>query len=134
MVTSQDGIILTAPNTPANVITVTSGGVAVLDSERGAGGLKFDSGKLLFSTLTRGLALPLRAVAEVLTYGAKKYARNSWQTVPNAKVRYEDALDRHLNEWRSGKSHDEESGLHHLAHAACNVLFLLYFEMTGTGQ
>lgn len=93
-------------------------------------GLKYDSGKLLFSCLTRGLALPLRAVAAVLTYGAQKYKRDSWQTVPNAKERYEDALDRHLNAWKSGEQRDEESGMLHLAHAACNVLFILWFEIT----
>ncbi len=95
-----------------------------------SGGLKYDSGKLLFSCLTRGLALPLRAVAAVLTYGAQKYKRDSWQTVPNAKERYEDALDRHLNAWKSGEQRDEESGMLHLAHAACNVLFIMWFEIT----
>jgi hypothetical protein len=94
------------------------------------GGLKYDGGKLLFRALTRGLALPLKAVAAVLTYGAAKYKIDSWQTVPNGAERYEDALDRHLNAWKSGEKNDEESGLHHLAHAACNVLFMLWFEMT----
>ena len=74
--------------------------------------------------------MPLRAVAAVLTYGAVKYARDSWQTVPDAKRRYEDALDRHLNAWKSGEQRDEESGMLHLAHAACNALFLLWFEIT----
>lgn len=92
-------------------------------------GMKFDGGKLLFSCLTRGLAYPLKAVAAVLTYGAQKYAADSWQTVPDAERRYEDALDRHLNAWKMGEKFDEESGLHHLAHAACNALFLLWFQM-----
>lgn len=100
------------------------------DSISNGGGLKYDGGKLLFRALTRGLALPLRAVAAVLTYGAAKYKIDSWQTVPNGADRYEDALDRHLNSWKEGERFDEESGLHHLAHAACNVLFLLWYEMT----
>lgn len=92
-------------------------------------GAKYDGGKLQFSLLTRSLALPLRAVAAVLSYGALKYKAESWQHVPEARRRYEDALDRHLNAWKAGESHDEESGLHHLAHAACNTLFLLWFTM-----
>lgn len=92
-------------------------------------GRKADKGKLLFSCLTRDLAGPLRAVAAVLTYGAQKYAKNSWQSVPDAEGRYEDALDRHLNAWKMGEKFDPESGLHHLAHAACNALFLLWFQM-----
>lgn len=92
-------------------------------------GQKYDSGKLLFSLLTRGLAAPLRAVAAVLTYGAIKYSPGGWRDVPDARRRYEDALDRHLNAWKMGEQFDEESGLHHLAHAACNTLFLLWFAM-----
>ena len=92
-------------------------------------GAKFDGGKLLFSLLTRGLALPLKSVVAVLTYGAAKYDAESWKDVPDAKRRYEDALDRHLNAWKAGETHDDESGLHHLAHAACNILFIMHFEM-----
>lgn len=92
-------------------------------------GEKYDGGKLLFSLLTRGLASPLKTVAAVLTYGALKYSPGGWRDVPDAERRYEDALDRHLNAWKSGERFDDESGLHHLAHAACNTLFLLWFEM-----
>ena len=92
-------------------------------------GNKFDGGKLMFSLLTRGLALPLKSVAAVLTYGCYKYAADSWKEVPDAKRRYEDALDRHLNAWKSGETHDVESGLHHLSHIACNALFLMYLYM-----
>ena len=94
-------------------------------------GAKFDGGKLCFSLLTRGLAAPLRSVAAVLTYGKAKYSADSWKTVPDAKRRYEDALDRHLNDWKdvNASNHDDESGLHHLAHAACNIFFLMWFEM-----
>ena len=90
-------------------------------------GAKFDDGKIRFSLLTRSLATPLKRVAEVLEYGARKYQPNSWQHVPNAKERYEDALDRHLNSWKSGEVVDPESGLPHLAHIATNALFLLWF-------
>jgi Domain of unknown function (DUF5664) len=93
-------------------------------------GAKYDAGKPLFRALTRGLALPLRAVAAVLTYGAIKYKEDSWQQVPNGKARYESALDRHLNDWKAGETYDAESGLPHLAHAACNALFILWFELT----
>ena len=92
-------------------------------------GAKYDGGKLLFRPLTRGLALPLRLVAAVLTYGAQKYAEDSWQQVPDGAKRYEDAMDRHLNEWKAGEDLDKESGLLHLGHIACNALFLCWFKM-----
>jgi len=88
-------------------------------------GLKYDAGKLRYSLIPPSAT---KAIAEVLTFGAKKYAPNSWQTVENAEERYLDALIRHLEAYRSGESHDTESGLHHLSHLLCNAAFLHYFE------
>ena len=39
--------------------------------------------------------------------------------------RYVDALYRHLLAYIEGNEVDEESGLSHLAHMACNISFLL---------
>lgn len=133
------GEVMTVKTCYSNNITFEETGKAVHMASRfsncytgdtiDTAGAKYDKGKLLFGLLTRGLALPLRSVAAVLTYGAQKYAPESWKTVPQAKERYEDALDRHLNAWKSGEEFDAESGLHHLSHVACNVLFLLWFVM-----
>ena len=60
--------------------------------------------------------------------GAEKYADNNWQYVDNADDRYYAAILRHLVEWRKGSKIDSESGLNHLAHVMCNVLFLLWFD------
>ena len=97
-------------------------------------GMKFDSGKLLFGCVTRGFAKPLKELAKVMTFGAKKYERDSWQAVPDAETRYEDALDRHLNAWKGGENVDPETGLYHLAHAAANIMFLLHFEVQKHGE
>ena len=86
-------------------------------------GMKFDNGKLLYSLIPPETT---KALAEVLTYGANKYAPNNWQLVDNAEVRYTDALFRHLEAFRSGETHDPESGLHHLSHVLANVAFLHY--------
>ena len=67
-------------------------------------------------------------LAEVLTYGANKYTPNNWQLVENGEVRYMDALFRHLEAFRSGETHDPESGIHHLAHVLTNVAFLHYLD------
>lgn len=88
-------------------------------------GLKYDTGKLRFSLLTRGMANALRSIAAVLSYGAIKYKPDSWKSVPDAQERYEDALDRHTNAWKAGEQSDPESGLSHLTHMAVNTLFLL---------
>lgn len=71
---------------------------------------------------------PVAIVVDVLTYGAKKYAPDNWQKVPSAQRRYFAAAQRHLIAWNEGEGTDPESGLPHLAHAACCVLFLLWFD------
>lgn len=70
----------------------------------------------------------IEGVGEVLTYGAKKYTADSWQNVEDAEDRYYAALLRHLMAYRAGETADKESGLSHLKHAACNLMFLLHFE------
>ena len=57
-------------------------------------------------------------------YGNKKYHDpDNWKTVE--KERYIDAMYRHLLEYiNDNKAIDEESGLPHLWHIACNVAFL----------
>ena len=90
-------------------------------------GMKFDGGKLRYGLVPH---IAFKGLAEVLTFGAEKYAPNSWQTVPNAKERYLDALYRHIEAYRNGESKDSESGISHLSHALANCAFLLHFEAT----
>lgn len=71
----------------------------------------------------------LEKVAEVLTFGARKYAANNWQKVKHAESRYTAALLRHLVAAQRGEKTDPESGLSHAAHMATNALFILWFEI-----
>lgn len=48
--------------------------------------------------------------------------------------RLADAALRHLLKWVSGSRVDEETGLSHLAHAMCCLMFLLNYEQTGLGE
>jgi hypothetical protein len=84
-------------------------------------GRKFDGGKLEYGLLP---PLALEETVKVLTFGAQKYERDNWQKVPDSKRRYFDALQRHLWAWKVGNKLDEESGIHHLAHAMCCLMFL----------
>lgn len=84
-------------------------------------GMKYDAGKTRWDLVVWGI---VEGIARVLTFGAKKYAPYSWRGVPDAKERYWSALMRHLIEWRQGEWLDPESGMPHLWHAACNLMFL----------
>lgn len=71
----------------------------------------------------------LEEVVKVYTFGAEKYAENSWQKLENGKERYYAALMRHLVAWRKGEKVDEESQLHPLSHVIWNAIALLWLEM-----
>ena len=66
----------------------------------------------------------VRSVAKVREYGLEKYgSAESWKDV--SIDRYQDALYRHLLAYiENPVGIDEESGLPHLWHIACNVAFL----------
>lgn len=70
----------------------------------------------------------IEGVGKVLTFGANKYEPNNWQKVEDAKDRYYAAALRHLIAWRRGEKTDLESGISHLYHVACNIMFLQHFE------
>lgn len=89
---------------------------------------KHDSGKWRFSLIPEG---SLQQIVAVLEFGAKKYAEENWKTVPDGKRRYFDACMRHLVAWGEGEDFDSESGLSHLAHAGCCILFLLWLDEQG---
>lgn len=86
--------------------------------------MKFDGGKPLASIPFQDFPKALMAVAEVGTFGAKKYSRSSWKTVPDALTRYTDAKFRHILMGQV-EHHDAESGLMHAAHEAWNALATL---------
>ena len=85
---------------------------------------KHDEGKYKPSLVSKDI---IKGIAEVRQYGIEKYGDpDNWKTV--GSQRYIDALLRHVIEYASGKENDEESNLSHLAHAACNIMFLMYFD------
>lgn len=86
-------------------------------------GIKADKGKIRWGLMP---SYCLERIAEVFTYGAIKYEDDNWKYVE--KERYVDALFRHIHAWMQGEKNDKESGLHHLAHAGANILFLLWKE------
>ncbi len=82
-------------------------------------GHKFDSEKnrleLLSSSWISGVGL-------VLTYGAKKYAANNWRKGIE-RTRLLGAALRHIFSYMKGEDIDPETGLLHLYHASCCLMF-----------
>lgn len=77
----------------------------------------------------------MEAIAVVRQYGNEKYGDpNNWKNVEID--RYYSALERHMFAWRKWKENpdnkgaqfDQESGIKHLWHAACNLAFMIALE------
>lgn len=88
--------------------------------------IKFDAGKPPMGLLSR---TALEEVAKVMDFGAKKYAAHNWRNGFDWS-RTLDAAARHLYAFIDGEDKDPESGLSHLAHAMCCLMFTLEFEKT----
>lgn len=89
-------------------------------------GVKHDQNKPDLSLLS---PIALMKTAEVMNFGRKKYAAHNWRggflwSRPLA------AALRHIFAYLGGEDKDPESGLSHLAHASCCILFVLEFEET----
>lgn len=86
---------------------------------------KADSGKPRLSLVPMKI---LEAIARIREYGNKKYhGPDNWKTVE--VERYRDAAMRHMVAYIEDPSGvDEESGLPHLWHLACNIAFLVELE------
>ena len=74
----------------------------------------------------------LLEVGKVLTFVAQKYGDRNWEKGMRWS-RLFGALLRHVYAWWTGVDKDDETGLPHLAHAACCVLFLLHYEICSNG-
>jgi hypothetical protein len=92
-------------------------------SKIGTGAIKYDGGKpCAFRGLVKYFPRASLAVAEISTFGAKKYAWNGWEGVEEGIERYSDAMVRHLFKEGSGEIYDPDSGLLHAAHTAWGAL------------
>ena len=83
--------------------------------------IKFDGDKLRPDLVPTSC---ITGIAEVLTFGARKYKPNNWRNNTDLS-RYEAAMWRHWLKYLEGEMHDKESGMPHLWHAMTNMAFLI---------
>jgi len=88
---------------------------------------RFNGGKVRLTLVPLHL---LMGAARVFIHGTKKYAPWNWAKGGPWSTPM-DCLLRHLIKWWFfGEEYDRDSGLHHLDHAMCNLLFLLHYKDT----
>lgn len=93
------------------------------DAEQGK---KFDGDKARTDLLS---SKALLQIARVMGYGAQKYGAQNWRK-GIAWSRVYAAVQRHLLAWQDGETYDPETGISHLAHAGCGIMFLLEYAET----
>lgn len=92
--------------------------------------IKKDAGKLRWDLLPWDA---VGTIVGVLNFGATKYHDRSWEAGMDYSRLYA-SLQRHITAWFQGEDTDNESGLSHLSHAACCILFLIAYEIRGQGS
>ena len=86
-------------------------------------GIKHDGGKVRMDLLS---PFALEEIARVMTVGATKYGDNNWRG-GLLWSRVFSALMRHAWAYWRGENFDPETGLNHLAHCGCCIMFLLEY-------
>jgi len=94
-------------------------------------GKKYDGGKPKLYLLP---PKSINEVGKVLTFGAEKYDAHNWRKVEDLQNRYTSAALRHIFAHVDGEDVDEETGLSHLAHAICCLMFKLEDELIGQSE
>lgn len=92
-------------------------------------GVKFDEDKIPYHLIAPEL---LSAVAEILDFGARKYAPRNWEKGMAWHRPFRACLG-HLWDWWRKAGPDPETGKSHLWHAACCIMFLVTYEARGIG-
>lgn len=100
------------------------------EQQQKQGGRKDDTGKPAYHLIAPEM---LEALAVVLEFGARKYEPRNWEKGMSWS-RCFGALMRHMWAWWHGEGVDQETGLSHLWHAACCLMFLLAYEARGVGD
>ena len=87
-------------------------------------GTKYDEDKIRLDLVAPEF---LYAIAQVLTFGAKKYDDHNWKKGIKYQRIYRACIG-HLLLWYGGEDLDPETGHPHLWHAGCCLMFLIYYE------
>ncbi len=93
-------------------------------------GVKADKGKIPYELLAPEY---LEATASVLQFGANKYGSRNWELGMDWSRPF-GALMRHMWAWWKGEEADPETGMSHLWHAACCIMFLIAYEKRQIGN
>jgi hypothetical protein len=127
----EGGYFLDTSKRPA-VYTVDLNGTGAPSSTGvGKAGVKDDKEKPDVGLVITGFPRALLAISGISTFGAAKYSRGGWRTVPNGVERYTAALGRHLlAESIDPSGMDAETEGYHMTQTAWNAIARLELFLT----
>jgi len=94
------------------------------------GGLRYNGDKILIELLPPEW---IWGLADVMTEGAKKYAVRNWERGMAWSIMI-GCSSRHVLKFLCGQRYDDETGCHHLAMAAWNLLALMTYDLREIGD
>jgi hypothetical protein len=101
------------------------GPATTVKTHEDGGAIRFDTDKTDWSLMPWEC---IEEINKVLEFGARKYSSDNWRNGSGFSwTRVLSSLLRHTFSWCRGEDLDKESGLSHLAHMGCNVIFLIYY-------
>jgi len=109
---------------PCDACKVTIKDAKISEIEIAGTFMKWSQDKIKYGLVP---VIALKRLAEVFTYGAKKYKPRNYIECKDPQE-FVDALFRHLELYRDGEILDQESGLPHLGHLMCCASILLDIE------
>jgi len=111
---------------PVNTRQLLREAIEEMEEDMGEG-TKHDQDKVRTDLLSVPAML---GTASVLTFGAKKYSARNWENGIDYSRVY-GALLRHMMAFWEGEDFDPETGLRHLHHAGCCIMFLQQYAELG---
>lgn len=108
---------------PGLLFTEKQMAVGDVKSNEVGSGARFNDGKVRYDLIPTHL---LASTANVLEYGANKYAPWNWAKGMKFSVVIA-SLKRHMAALERGEDYDPETGERHTGHLMCNLLFLEHY-------
>ena len=98
------------------------------DTKKEQAGIKNDANKTRYDLVDWPF---VEGMANVMTANVGKHDDDTWKSIKPFRQKHFSALMRHVVKWLCGEKLDAETGLSHLYHAACRLMFLAWGDKNG---
>ena len=123
MVENFSNVFITTPGSPSPGYNGSGVQIITPEMEARAEGIKHDSDKTRYDLIDWPF---VEGMANVMTANVGKHEDDTWKSIEPFRQKHFSALMRHVVKWMCGEKLDAETGMSHLYHAACRLMFLAW--------